>query len=116
MLCLIFCHTQTAAVVVAHIKFHIISSTYVQVVPVSQKYNFFFFWGGRVHLLDLNDNKKIVGILNIALSGTRLRPPAAPRVSLQDADNQKRVGVKGDELKQLVLEWKKCGGVHQGLI
>lgn len=50
------------------------------------------------------------------MSGTRLRPPAAPRVSLQDADNQKRVGVKGDELKQLVLEWKKCGGVHQGLI
>lgn len=48
--------------------------------------------------------KKIVGILNIAMSGTRLRPPAAPRVSLQDADNQKRVGVKGDELKQLVSE------------
>lgn len=114
MLCLIFCHTQTAAVVVAHIKFHIMSSTYVEVVPVSQKNNFFL--GGGFHLLDLNDKKKIVGILNIAMSGTRLRPPAAPRVSLQDADNQKRVGVKGDELKQLVLEWKKCGGVHQGLI
>lgn len=65
MLCLIFCHTQTAAVVVAHIKFHIMSSTYVQVVPVSQKNKFFF--GGGFHLLDLNDKKKIVGILNIAM-------------------------------------------------
>lgn len=61
MLCLIFCHTQTAAVVVAHIKFHIMSSTYVQVVPVSQKYNFILFFGGGFHLLDLNDKKKDSG-------------------------------------------------------
>lgn len=54
--------------------------------------------------MDLNDKKKIVGILNTTMSGTQLRPPAAPRVSLQDADYQKGVGVKGDKLKQLVLE------------